>query len=101
MINPDHGHNVESPRKAVEVWTLELDAMREYGCLMVLTNHPYLSGRPARVRALRSLIEFALESGDVEITTGSAIADRVLADPDASVRMHEPIAVDPALYPQP
>jgi len=101
MINPDIGHNVESPRKALEVWTLELDAMREYGCLMVLTNHPFLSGRPARVRALRSLVEFALESGDVEITTGAVIADRVLTDPAATVRTHEPIVVDPALYPNP
>jgi peptidoglycan/xylan/chitin deacetylase (PgdA/CDA1 family) len=99
MINPDIGHNVESPRKALEVWTLELDAMREYGCLMVLTNHPFLSGRPARVRALRSLIEFALDAGDVEITTGAVIADRVLADPDATVRAHEPVLVDSTLYP--
>jgi peptidoglycan/xylan/chitin deacetylase (PgdA/CDA1 family) len=99
MINPDIGRNVESPRKAVEVWTLELDAMREYGCLMVLTNHPFLSGRPARVKALRSLIEFALAAGDIEITTAAAIADRVLSSPDSPVRLHEPIVVDPDLYP--
>lgn len=99
MINPDIGSNVESPRKAVEVWTLELDAMRDYGSLMVLTNHPFLSGRPARVKALRSLIEFALTAGDVGITTGAVLADRVLADPDVAVRAHEPTAVDPALYP--
>jgi peptidoglycan-N-acetylglucosamine deacetylase len=99
MINPDIGHNVESPRKAVEVWTLELDAMRDYGCLMVLTNHPFLSGRPARVKALRSLLEFALTAGDVEITTGAIIADRVLSAADVAVRTHEPISVDPALYP--
>lgn len=100
MINPDIGHNVESPRKAVEVWTLELDAMRDYGCLMVLTNHPFLSGRPARVKALRSLIEFALAAGDVEITTGAAIADRVLTGADVPVRTHEPTVVDAALYPE-
>jgi peptidoglycan/xylan/chitin deacetylase (PgdA/CDA1 family) len=99
MINPDIGQNVESPHKAVEVWTLELDAMRDYGCLMVLTNHPFLSGRPARVKALRSLIEFALDAGDVEITIAAALADRVLASPDSPVRVHEPIVVDPDLYP--
>jgi peptidoglycan/xylan/chitin deacetylase (PgdA/CDA1 family) len=99
MLNPDIGQNVESPRKAVEVWTLELDAMRDYGCLMVLTNHPFLSGRPARVKALRSLIEFALGAGDVEITTCAAVADRVLSNADAPVRSHEPIVVDHALYP--
>ncbi|MDT5016933.1 MAG: peptidoglycan-N-acetylglucosamine deacetylase [Mycobacterium sp.] len=99
MLNPDIGQNVESPRKAVEVWTLELDAMRDYGCLMVLTNHPFLSGRPARVKALRSLIEFAVGAGDVEITTCAAVADRVLSNADAPVRSHEPIVVDHALYP--
>jgi peptidoglycan-N-acetylglucosamine deacetylase len=99
MLNPDIGGNVESPRKAVEVWTLELDAMREYGCLMVLTNHPFLSGRPARVKGLRSLIEFALGAGDIDITTGAAIAERVLSSPDTPVRGHEPIVVDNALYP--
>jgi hypothetical protein len=78
---------------------LELDAMREYGCLMVLTNHPFLSGRPARVKGLRSLIEFALGAGDIDITTGAAIAERVLSSPDTPVRGHEPIVVDNALYP--
>lgn len=48
---------------------------------------------------LRSLVEFALTAGDVEITTGTVLADRVLADPDAVVRAHVPMAVDPALYP--
>jgi len=99
MLNPDIGRNVESPPKAVEVWTLELDAMRDYGCLMVLTNHPFLSGRPSRVKALRALIEFALTAGDVEISTGAKIAERVLASDDALVRTHEPIRVDHALYP--
>jgi peptidoglycan/xylan/chitin deacetylase (PgdA/CDA1 family) len=99
MIDPNIGHNVESPRKAVEVWTLELDAMRDYGCLMVLNNHPFLSGRPSRVKALRSLIEYALSVGDVEIATGATIADRVLASSTASVRTHVPLVVDPHLYP--
>jgi hypothetical protein len=40
-----------------------------------------------------------LDAGDVEITTGSVIADRVLADPDTGARTHQPILVDPALYP--
>jgi peptidoglycan-N-acetylglucosamine deacetylase len=99
MWEPDIGRNVESPRKAAEVWTLELDAMREYGCLMVLNNHPFLSGRPSRVKGLRSLIEFALAAGDVEVATGSTIARRVLADPTATVREHTRVDVDPVLYP--
>ncbi len=100
MWEPDFGRNVESPRKAAEIWTLELDAMREYGCLMVLNNHPFLSGRPSRVKGLCSLIEFALSAGDVEITTASTVARRVLADPTATVREHRRFDADPVLYPE-
>jgi hypothetical protein len=67
---------------------------------MVLNNHPFLSGRPSRVKGLRSLIEFALSAGDVEITTGSTIARRVLADPTATVREHRRVDADPLLYPE-
>jgi hypothetical protein len=51
------------------------------------------------VKALRTLIEFALDAGDVEITTGAAIADRVISSPDVAVRDHTPIEVDHDLYP--
>jgi hypothetical protein len=73
--------------------------MREYGCLMVLNNHPFLSGRPARVKALRSLVEYALKAGDVEITTGATIAKRVLSSVDSPVRRSIPVEVDPEVYP--
>lgn len=99
MWEPNIGRNVESPRKANEIWTLELEAMREYGCLLMLNNHPFLSGRPSRVKGLRSLIEYALNAGDVDVTTGAEIAKRVLTDVNAVTRKHEPITVDPLLYP--
>lgn len=100
MWEPDIGRNVESPRKVLELWTLELDAMREYGCLLVLNNHPFLSGRPSRVKALRGLIEHALTAGDVDIVTGAEMARRVLADPAASRRRHERVVVDSEQYPR-
>jgi peptidoglycan/xylan/chitin deacetylase (PgdA/CDA1 family) len=46
---PDVGGMIEAPSKVLELWRGELDAMRRYGCLFVLTMHPFLSGRPARV----------------------------------------------------
>src|SRR5947209_15867629 len=58
------------------LWTSELDAMRRYGCLFVLTCHPFLSGRPHRVEVLRSLIEHALAAGDVEFVSCREAADR-------------------------
>jgi peptidoglycan/xylan/chitin deacetylase (PgdA/CDA1 family) len=99
MWEPDIGKNIESPNKALEIWSLELDAMREYGCALVLTNHPFLSGRPSRVKALRRLIEYALGCGDVAILTGEELARRVRDDPAAVRREHRPIVVDSSPYP--
>ncbi|QGK70659.1 polysaccharide deacetylase family protein [Allosaccharopolyspora coralli] len=48
---------IESPMKALEMWSLEATARHaENGCF-VLTNHPFLSGRPAKAYALERLIE--------------------------------------------
>ncbi len=48
---------IESPAKVLEMWTLELDAFYREGCCFVLTNHPFLSGRPSRLAALERLVE--------------------------------------------
>ena len=48
---------IESPAKALEMWTLELEATHRFGTAFVLTCHPFLSGRPARALALERLIE--------------------------------------------
>jgi peptidoglycan/xylan/chitin deacetylase (PgdA/CDA1 family) len=81
LPRPVIGQVIESPRKALEMWTAELDGMRRYGCLFVLTCHPFLSGRPGRVDALRALIEHAMLAGDVEFATAAEIADRARDDP--------------------
>ena len=66
LPRPNVGSVIESPLKVLEMWRAELDAMRRHGCLFMLTCHPFLSGRPSRVEALRALIEHALDAGDVE-----------------------------------
>jgi peptidoglycan-N-acetylglucosamine deacetylase len=48
---------IESPAKVLEMWTLELDAFYREGCCFVLTNHPFLTGRPSRLAALEQLVE--------------------------------------------
>jgi peptidoglycan-N-acetylglucosamine deacetylase len=48
---------IESPAKALEMWTLELEAMHRAGAAFVLCCHPFLSGRPSRAAALERLIE--------------------------------------------
>lgn len=98
LPDPDVGGTIETPAKVLELWRSELDAMRRHGCLFVLTMHPFLSGRPARVEALRALIEHALECGDVQLRTGAEVADQVLGDADAARRPLRPVGVEPGLY---
>jgi peptidoglycan/xylan/chitin deacetylase (PgdA/CDA1 family) len=67
---------IESPAKVLEMWSLELHAMRDEGGCFALTNHPFLSGRPARLRALEQLID-VMKSLDVWIATAGDVARHV------------------------
>jgi peptidoglycan/xylan/chitin deacetylase (PgdA/CDA1 family) len=99
LPRPDIGGVIESPAKVLELWRAELDAMRRHGCLFMLTCHPFLSGRPSRVEALRALIEHALEAGDVEFATGARVAERAMDDGSLEERDLAPVEVDPDTYP--
>jgi peptidoglycan/xylan/chitin deacetylase (PgdA/CDA1 family) len=99
LPRPPIGVNIESPAKVLDLWTNELDAMRRYGCLFMLTNHPFLSGRPGRVETLRKLVEHALDRGDVEFVTAAEVAARVREDPEAAKRTLRPVRADAAIYP--
>jgi len=99
LPRPPIGVNIESPAKVLDLWTNELDAMRRHGCLFMLTNHPFLTGRPGRVETLRRLVEHALDRGDVEFVTAAEVAARVRDDPQATKRTLRPVQVDAATYP--
>ena len=68
---------IESPAKAQEMWSLELDATRSIGGCFALTNHPFLTGRPSRARALERIVEQAVQYGDVWIAPMHRIAEHV------------------------
>jgi peptidoglycan-N-acetylglucosamine deacetylase len=78
LPEPDVGQSIETPAKVLELWTGELDAMRRTGSLCLVCCHPFLSGRPSRLRAVERFVEFARDCGDVELLTCGEIADRVL-----------------------
>jgi peptidoglycan-N-acetylglucosamine deacetylase len=99
LTRPSFRSSIESPQKVFDLWTSELDAMRRYGCLFVLTCHPFLSGRPHRVEVLRALIEHALSVGDVEFIEGREAARRARADDRLRRRRLEPVVVDEQIYP--
>jgi peptidoglycan/xylan/chitin deacetylase (PgdA/CDA1 family) len=65
---------IESPAKALEIWTLELEAMYRLGAAFVLCCHPFLSGRPARADALDKLIDRMKSLPGLWVTTVGAIA---------------------------
>ncbi|MHB1614032.1 MAG: polysaccharide deacetylase family protein [Actinomycetes bacterium] len=65
---------IESPAKALEMWTLELQAMHRLGAAFVLCCHPFLSGRPARAEALDRLVERMKKLPGLWITTVGALA---------------------------
>jgi peptidoglycan-N-acetylglucosamine deacetylase len=100
LPRPAFKSQIESPRKVLELWTAELDAMRRHGCLFVLTCHPFLSGRPHRVEVLRGLIEHALAAGDVEFVEAREVARRARADDGLRRRRLEPVVVDEDVYPE-
>jgi peptidoglycan-N-acetylglucosamine deacetylase len=68
---------IESPAKALEMWSLELEAAHAIGAAFVLTCHPFLSGRPARARALEQLIERMKNLQGLWVTTVSEVARHV------------------------
>ncbi|MET7464188.1 polysaccharide deacetylase [Nonomuraea sp. NPDC005501] len=96
---PHVGSVIESPEKVLELWRAELDGMRHYRCLFNLCVHPFLSGRPGRAMALRRLIEYALECGDVRFARCRDVAAAALTDPDVPTRRSEAPVVDPDVYP--
>ena len=82
------------------MWLSELDAMRRYGCLYVLTCHPFLSGRPHRVEVLRRVIEHALAAGDVEFASCRDVARRARENPEIDRRVLTPVEIEPGLFPE-
>jgi peptidoglycan/xylan/chitin deacetylase (PgdA/CDA1 family) len=99
LPRPPFKSPIESPQKVLDLWISELDAMRRYGCLFVLTCHPFLSGRPHRVEVLRRLIEHALETKEVEFVEAREAARRARSDDGLPRRRLEPVVVDETVYP--
>jgi peptidoglycan/xylan/chitin deacetylase (PgdA/CDA1 family) len=95
LPRPDVGSGLENPAKVLDLWTRTLDAYRRHEALFVLTCHPFLSGRPARIETLRGLVEHALAAGDVEFLSCRDAAARV----DGPRRSHPPVEADEGLYP--
>ncbi|MFC9252199.1 polysaccharide deacetylase [Amycolatopsis thailandensis] len=99
LPSPQIGSVITSPVRVLEMWRAELDAMRRYRCLFNLCLHPFLSGRPGRLEAVRALIEFGLGLGDVRFARCRDVAAAALADPALPAEPLRRLEIDPAVYP--
>lgn len=68
---------IETPAKATELWHAEFRGLREVGGCWVLTNHPFLSGRPSRASALSELMAAVTAYEDVWVAPLGQIAAHV------------------------
>jgi len=66
---------IENPQKARDMWQFEAVAQHRQGGCWVLTNHPFISGRPGRAYALEQLIEGVKALDGMWVTTLAEIAD--------------------------
>ncbi|MGO4382772.1 polysaccharide deacetylase family protein [Specibacter sp. RAF43] len=78
---------IESPAKVLEMWTLEAQAHHQQGSCFVLTNHPFISGRPSKAVALEQLIERVRSLDGMWVTTLEEIA-RHTAETVTEVHRH-------------
>jgi peptidoglycan/xylan/chitin deacetylase (PgdA/CDA1 family) len=75
LPDPPTGSGViEPPARVLETWWEEIEAYLEAGGCCVITMHPFLSGRPSRARALRTLLERAKDVPELWIATVGDIA---------------------------
>jgi peptidoglycan/xylan/chitin deacetylase (PgdA/CDA1 family) len=80
---------IASPADVAARWSLELESLVKEGGLFVLTNHPFISGRPSRAAALETLIERAQDIEGLWIATAAEIAAHV-ETLDLEPVVHEP-----------
>ncbi len=69
---------IEPPSAVLANWWEEVQAHEAEGGCCVLTMHPFLSGRPARARALDALLDRILERPGLWVATMGEIAGRLV-----------------------
>jgi peptidoglycan/xylan/chitin deacetylase (PgdA/CDA1 family) len=69
----DKGHPA-NPNHVLESWIEEFEGLKEFRGMFTLTAHPWISGRPQRIRMLRKLFTHIAASDEVWWTTADEIA---------------------------
>ena len=87
---------IESPAKVLEMWALEAEAHHAQGSCFVLTNHPFISGRPSKAVALEQLIERVKAMDGMWVTTLERIAEHTK---DTVNEIHSHARIEVPSYP--
>lgn len=66
---------IATPEQARALWEAEFDGLHEVGGCWVLTNHPFLSGRPARAASLGQLMARVVATPGVWVAPLREIAE--------------------------
>jgi peptidoglycan/xylan/chitin deacetylase (PgdA/CDA1 family) len=85
--DPAWGFVPENCEKVFDLWWREFEAMHDFGCCFVLTLHPWLSGRPSRVRLLERLVTAMCEKPRVWFARGREIAGYFYKNPGARLEI--------------
>lgn len=70
---------ISSPEQALAVYRAEFDAVWEYSGLWISVWHPFVSGRPSRLRMIVELIEYMQTRGGVWFASLGEVAGHVEA----------------------
>lgn len=72
--DPPWGAPPQPCDKAFRLWWEEFEAMHDFGCCFVLTLHPWLSGRPSRVRLIERLATAMRQRGPTWFARAKEVA---------------------------
>jgi len=93
--SPELGNGISSPSKVYDTWSEEFLGYYQFGGCFVLTMHPFVIGRPSRIRLLDRMIGLIKGTEGVWIATLEEIADYVTQTgqgrfrPRADMRLEE------------
>ena len=86
--SPQLGNGISSPMEVYDIWSEEFLGYRQFGGCFVLTLHPFVIGRPSRMRLLDRMMRLMKSTEGVWIATLGQIADHMLET--GSGRFHPP-----------
>ena len=68
-------YGTASPEHVYQVWSAAFEGAHHYGRSFVLTMHPWITGRPGRLRMLERLIAYIRGFDGVEFMTAEVLVD--------------------------